>query len=66
MLAKSGRLGSSRCAGRATMAESPRGQGRTPSTEAHWGLFRASAKWAPHSGRDRSDRATWGAASPRP
>eukprot|EP00969_Alexandrium_andersonii_P304723 13469880-Alexandrium_andersonii.AAC.1 len=26
-----------RCAGRATMADSPHGQGRTPSTKADWG-----------------------------
>eukprot|EP00969_Alexandrium_andersonii_P133102 5886025-Alexandrium_andersonii.AAC.1 len=34
----------SRCAGRATVAESPHGQGRTPSTEAHWAPLRAAAK----------------------
>eukprot|EP00969_Alexandrium_andersonii_P232786 10278022-Alexandrium_andersonii.AAC.1 len=37
MLVKSVQLGLGRCAGSATMAESPRGRGRTPSTEAHWG-----------------------------
>eukprot|EP00969_Alexandrium_andersonii_P305889 13521598-Alexandrium_andersonii.AAC.1 len=40
------------------MADSPRGQGRTPSTVAHWG--------PPYSGRDRSDRATVSAAQRRP
>eukprot|EP00969_Alexandrium_andersonii_P253496 11203675-Alexandrium_andersonii.AAC.1 len=35
MLVKSVQLGLSRCAGRVTMAESPHGRGRTPSTEAH-------------------------------
>eukprot|EP00969_Alexandrium_andersonii_P162171 7167995-Alexandrium_andersonii.AAC.1 len=48
------------------MDESPRGQLRTPSTEAHWGSLRAAPKRVPHYGRDRSDRATWGAASRRP
>eukprot|EP00969_Alexandrium_andersonii_P019327 844085-Alexandrium_andersonii.AAC.1 len=31
-----------RCDGRAAMAESPRGRGRTTSTEAHWGLLTAA------------------------
>eukprot|EP00969_Alexandrium_andersonii_P174692 7724701-Alexandrium_andersonii.AAC.1 len=34
MWVKSVQLGLSRCAGRAAMTESPRGQGRTTSTEA--------------------------------
>eukprot|EP00969_Alexandrium_andersonii_P289755 12806806-Alexandrium_andersonii.AAC.1 len=34
----------SRCDGRATTAESPRGQGRTPSTEAQWDPLRATPK----------------------
>eukprot|EP00969_Alexandrium_andersonii_P366880 15469484-Alexandrium_andersonii.AAC.1 len=37
MLVKSAQLGLCRCAGRATKAESPRGRGRAPSTEAPWG-----------------------------
>eukprot|EP00969_Alexandrium_andersonii_P279320 12346338-Alexandrium_andersonii.AAC.1 len=52
MLVKSVELGSSRCAHRATMAESNHGRGRAPSTEAHWGPLRAdpqnrrAALWA--------------------
>eukprot|EP00969_Alexandrium_andersonii_P300959 13305449-Alexandrium_andersonii.AAC.1 len=34
-------LGLRRCAGLVTMAESPRGQGRTPSTEDHWGPLKS-------------------------
>eukprot|EP00969_Alexandrium_andersonii_P087124 3843532-Alexandrium_andersonii.AAC.1 len=47
------------------MAESPCGQGRTPSAEAHGGLLRAAPKQAAHRGRERSDRASWGAVSAR-
>eukprot|EP00969_Alexandrium_andersonii_P358588 15451314-Alexandrium_andersonii.AAC.1 len=35
VLVESAKLGSSRCAGCATVAGSPRGQGRTPSTETY-------------------------------
>eukprot|EP00969_Alexandrium_andersonii_P290559 12842581-Alexandrium_andersonii.AAC.1 len=44
------------------MAESPHGQGRTPSTEAHWGPLRAAPKRVPHYGRRCFYTATWGAA----
>eukprot|EP00969_Alexandrium_andersonii_P188447 8327584-Alexandrium_andersonii.AAC.1 len=55
MLVKSVQLGSSRCAGRATIAEMPLGQGRSPSREAHWAPLRAAPKRAPCYGRGRSD-----------
>eukprot|EP00969_Alexandrium_andersonii_P134754 5961568-Alexandrium_andersonii.AAC.1 len=66
MLDQSVQLGLSRHTGRATMAESPRGQGRTPSTEAHRGPRRVAAKRAPYCGRRCFCRAAWRAAKRRP
>eukprot|EP00969_Alexandrium_andersonii_P121840 5386835-Alexandrium_andersonii.AAC.1 len=48
------------------MAGSPHGRGLTPSTDVHWGPLKAAPKRAPNHGRQRSDRATWGATSWRP
>eukprot|EP00969_Alexandrium_andersonii_P300969 13306110-Alexandrium_andersonii.AAC.1 len=66
MLVKSVQLGLSRCTGRATMADSPRGQGRTPSTEAQWAPLRAAPQRAPYYGRRFFCTATWVAAKRRP
>eukprot|EP00969_Alexandrium_andersonii_P263382 11641266-Alexandrium_andersonii.AAC.1 len=44
------------------MAESPCGRGRTPSTEAHWRLLRATTKRAPNYRRRCFYTATWGSA----
>eukprot|EP00969_Alexandrium_andersonii_P358520 15451166-Alexandrium_andersonii.AAC.1 len=40
--------------------------GQSPSTEALQSPLGATSRRAPYSGRERFDRATWGAASRRP
>eukprot|EP00969_Alexandrium_andersonii_P295921 13079688-Alexandrium_andersonii.AAC.1 len=62
MLVKSLQLGSSRCAGSLPMAEAPKG-GQLPSTEALQSPLGAASRRAQYYGRERSDRATLGAAS---
>eukprot|EP00969_Alexandrium_andersonii_P373910 15485066-Alexandrium_andersonii.AAC.1 len=42
------------------------GEGRIADTEAHWGFLGATSGWALYCGWERSDRATWGAASWHP
>eukprot|EP00969_Alexandrium_andersonii_P064237 2829498-Alexandrium_andersonii.AAC.1 len=48
------------------MAESPRGQGWTPSTEAPWGPLRAAPRLAPCHGQRCVYTATRGSAKWRP
>eukprot|EP00969_Alexandrium_andersonii_P031903 1393919-Alexandrium_andersonii.AAC.1 len=66
MLVKFVQLGSNRCAGRPTMAESPGGQGQTPCTEAHCGPPEPPPNKRQYDGRRRFYTATWGAAKRRP
>eukprot|EP00969_Alexandrium_andersonii_P193741 8557695-Alexandrium_andersonii.AAC.1 len=57
MFVESAPLGASR----ATMADSPRGQGRTPAQRLTEAPLGAASQWLPCYRRERSDRATWGA-----
>eukprot|EP00969_Alexandrium_andersonii_P039059 1712624-Alexandrium_andersonii.AAC.1 len=43
-LAQAVQVGLRQCAGHATVADSPRGRGRTLPTEAHWGLLAAASQ----------------------
>eukprot|EP00969_Alexandrium_andersonii_P034618 1514921-Alexandrium_andersonii.AAC.1 len=59
--AKSQQFGAIRNTGRLPMAETPRREANTPSTEALQSPLGAFSQWAPCHGRECSGRATWGA-----